>query len=152
MLTISTYIIKWVDSFRNLNYIKNFKESWFNIMAKKITKREIVTAMLEELNSKGTISKTEERIEFLEKFLESLEKKSSVNSKKAKENDGIKELILTTLELNATDEGMTVTEINKCDGLEDFSNQKLSALLRQMIEEKTVVKVVKGRTAKFKIA
>lgn len=120
-------------------------------MAKKITKREIVTAMLEELNSKGTISKSEERVEFLEKFLESLDKKSSVNSKKAKENDGIKELILTALELNAVgDEGMTVTEINKCDGLEDFSNQKLSALLRQMIEEKTVVKVVKGRTAKFK--
>lgn len=121
-------------------------------MAKKITKREIVTTMLEELNSKGTISKSEERVEFLEKFLESLDKKSSVNSKKAKENDGIKELILSTLELNATDEGMTVTEINKCEGLEDFSNQKLSALLRQMIEEKTVIKIVKGRTAKFKIA
>lgn len=152
MLIISTYKIKWADSFRNLSYIKNFKESWSNIMAKKITKREIVTAMLEELNSKGIISKTEERIEFLEKFLESLDKKSSVNSKKAKENDGIKELIFSTLELNATDEGMTVTEINKCEGLEDFSNQKLSALLRQMIEEKTVVKIVKGRTAKFKIA
>ena len=51
-------------------------------MAKKITKREIVTAMLEELNTKGTISKTEERIEFFEKFLESLDKKSNANSKK----------------------------------------------------------------------
>ena len=121
-------------------------------MAKKITKREIVTAMLEELNTKGTISKTEERIEFFEKFLESLDKKSNANSKKATENDKIKNLILSTLELNATDEGMTVTEINKCEGLEDFSNQKLSALLRQMIEENSVVKVVKGRTAKFKLA
>ena len=131
---------------------KNFKESWFNIMAKKITKRDLAIAMLEELYTKGTISKTEERVEFFEKFIASLDKKSNANSKKAKENDGIKELIFTTLELNATDEGMTVTEINKCEGLEDFSNQKLSALLRQMIEEKTVVKVVKGRTAKFKIA
>lgn len=121
-------------------------------MAKKITKREIVTAMLEELNSKGTISKTADRVEFFEKFLESLDKKSAVNSKKSKENDGIKELILTTLELNATDEGMTVTEINKCEGLTEFSNQKLSALLRQLVEDNQVIKTAKGRVTKFKLA
>lgn len=49
----------------------------------------------------------------------------------------IKELILKALEDN---ESMTITEIKKCKGLENFSKQKLLALLNQMIEEKTVVR------------
>lgn len=57
-------------------------------------------------------------------------------SKELQENNRIKELILT----NLVDKKMTVTEIGKCEGLENFSKQKLSVLLHQLTEEKTVIR------------
>lgn len=57
-------------------------------------------------------------------------------SKELQENNRIKELILT----NLVDKKMTLTEISKCEGLENFSKQKLLALLHQLTEEKTVIR------------
>ena len=48
---------------------------------------------------------------------------------------------------------VTVTDLIKHgEGLEEFSNQKISALLRQMVEAGTVVKTIEKKKAYFTIA
>ena len=54
-------------------------------------------------------------------------------------NAQIGEVIVSVLA--SSDEPMTVTEINKsCDELSEYSNQKLSAVLRNLVANKRVVK------------
>lgn len=88
-------------------------------------------------------------VEFINGRIEALDKKSASakgkTSKVQKENEGTKELILAVL--RTMDKGATCTELIKADeGLGEFSNQKLSALLRQMIAEGVVTRAeVKGK-------
>lgn len=74
---------------------------------------------------------------------DSLVKKSASRSKASKANAELNaqigEVIMSVLASN--DEPMTVTEINKsCDELSEYSNQKLSAVLRNLVVDKRVVK------------
>ena len=74
---------------------------------------------------------------------DSLVKKSASRSKASKANAELNaqigEVIMSVLASN--DEPMTVTEINKsCDELSEYSNQKLSAVLRILVADKRVVK------------
>ena len=119
-------------------------------MAKKITRREVLTGIIAEFKNDGVAKMTEDRVEVLEKLLASIEKKSSKVSAKSTENEGIKDLIETSL--GVIREPVTVSVLNKSEGLTDFSNQKLSNLLRQMIEEGRVVKSTKGRQSLFSLA
>lgn len=88
-------------------------------------------------------------VEFINGRIEALDKKSASAKGKAtkvqKENEGTKELILTVL--RTMPNGATCTELIKADeGLGEFSNQKLSALLKQMIAEGVVTRAeVKGK-------
>jgi hypothetical protein len=120
------------------------------IMAKKITRKEVLTSIIAEFKADGVAKMTEDRVEVLEKLLASIEKKSSKVSAKSTENEGIKDLIETSL--GVIGEPVTVSVLNKSEGLIDFSNQKLSNLLRQMIEEGRVVKSTKGRQSLFSLA
>jgi hypothetical protein len=119
-------------------------------MAKKITRKEVLTSIIAEFKADGVAKMTEDRVEVLEKLLASIEKKSSKVSAKSTENEGIKDLIETSL--GVIGEPVTVSVLNKSEGLIDFSNQKLSNLLRQMIEEGRVVKSTKGRQSLFSLA
>lgn len=119
-------------------------------MAKKITRREVLTGIIAEFKNDGVAKMTEDRVEVLEKLLASIEKKSSKVSAKSTENEGIKDLIETSL--GVIGEPVTVSVLNKSEGLTDFSNQKLSNLLRQMIEEGRVAKSTKGRQSLFSLA
>lgn len=119
-------------------------------MAKKITRKEVLTSIIAEFKADGVAKMTEDRVEVLEKLLASIEKKSSKVSAKSTENEGIKDLIETSL--GVIGEPVTVSVLNKSEGLTDFSNQKLSNLLRQMIEEGRVVKSSKGRQSLFSLA
>ena len=74
---------------------------------------------------------------------DSLVKKSASRSKASKANAELNaqigEVIVSVLA--SSDEPMTVTEINKsCDELSEYSNQKLSAVLRGLVADKRVVK------------
>ena len=74
---------------------------------------------------------------------DSLVKKSASRSKASKVNAELNaqigEVIVSVLA--GSDEPMTVTEINKsCDELSEYSNQKLSAVLRNLVADKRVVK------------
>ena len=74
---------------------------------------------------------------------DSLVKKSASRSKASKANAELNaqigEVIMSVLA--SSDEPMTVTEMNKfCDELSEYSNQKLSAVLRNLVTDKRVVK------------
>jgi predicted transcriptional regulator len=127
---------------------------------KKITKRDKFSAVLSMLN---TIDPTttvadgitaEELVDFVNHELELLAKKNSAEKKpteKQTENIGIKEVILDVLGENGG--LMTVTDVQKSRAeLAELSNQRVSALLRQLKDEGYVERVEDKRKAYFKLA
>ena len=117
-------------------------------MTKKMTKRE----MFEQI--KANYELTEAEVAFIDHELELLAKKNASTGERKptatqKANEGIKEAIVNVLAENG--EQMTVTEIAKViDG--DYTNQKISALVRQLIADGRVEKVVDKRKSFFKLA
>lgn len=120
---------------------------------KKMTKRDYFNGLLGVLeNHKDSIENYEEFKAFIEREIELLNKKRS-NSKPTKtqiENEKIKEKILITFE--KIDEPVTITELAKMDGLTEYSNQKLSVLCHQLVDEHKVVNTKVKKVSYFKIA
>jgi len=93
----------------------------------------------------------EDIVDFAKKRIEVLERKtgSKKPTKTQAENITLKETILSVM----SDTGMTVTEIqSKDDVLANLSNQKVSALLRQLVEEGKAVKTVDKKKSFFALA
>lgn len=120
---------------------------------KKMTKRDYFNGLLGVLeNHKDSIENYEEFKAFIEREIEFLNKKRS-NSKPTKtqiENEKIKEKILIAFE--KIDEPVTITELAKIDGLTEYSNQKLSVLCHQLVDEHKVVNTKVKKVSYFKIA
>ena len=113
---------------------------------KKMTKRE----MFEQI--KANYQLTEAERAFIDHELELLEKKNSAEKKLTAQqvaNEGLKSTIIEVL----TDNGglMTVTDVQKsCEELSALSNQRVSALLRQLKDDGKVERVEDKRKAYFK--
>ena len=100
----------------------------------------------------------ENRVEVVEKLKAlkaQVEKRHSASSKPTKtqkENEVIKGAILKVL----TDEGQTASEIlaQMSEGLSEktLTNQRISALLRQLIVENKVAKTIEKKTSYFSLA
>lgn len=120
---------------------------------KKMTKRDYFNGLLGVLeNHKDSIENYEEFKAFIEREIELLNKKRS-NSKPTKtqiENEKIKEKILIAFE--KIDEPVTITELAKMDVLTEYSNQKLSVLCHQLVDEHKVVNTKVKKVSYFKIA
>lgn len=120
---------------------------------KKMAKRDYFNGLLGVLeNHKDSIENYEEFKAFIEREIELLNKKRS-NSKPTKtqiENEKIKEKILIAFE--KIDEPVTITELAKMDGLTEYSNQKLSVLCHQLVDEHKVVNTKVKKVSYFKIA
>lgn len=117
-------------------------------MANKLTKREVINMIMGE----EVIAGNEVYMAYLENELRLLDKKAS--SKKAtkvqEQNVGIKATIMSVLEAKGV--GMTVTEILKAHtDLADLTNQKVSALLRQLVEADKVERYTDKKSAKYKV-
>lgn len=114
-------------------------------MTKKMTKVEMFNAI------KAVVADNEEFVTFIDHEIELLQRKTS-NKKATKtqvENEGFKDIILSVL----SDNGATVTEIQgKDDTLATLSNQRVSALLRQLVKDGKAVKTVEGKKSLFKIS
>ena len=108
--------------------------------------KKTVVEMYKEILAIPTL--TAEQKAFIEKRIEITEKKNA-NRGEAKptktqlENEGIKSVILSTL----STEPMTIGELVKANAeLTGFSNQKVSALLTQLLKANAVVRTeVKGK-------
>lgn len=120
---------------------------------KKMTKRDYFNGLLGVIeNHKDSIENYEDFKAFIEREIELLNKKHS-NSKPTKtqiENEKIKEKILIAFE--KIDEPVTITELAKMDGLTEYSNQKLSVLCHQLVDEHKVVNTKVKKVSYFKIA
>ena len=114
---------------------------------KKMTKRDYFTAIL----SKYPL--TDEEKAFVEHELELLAKKNSADKKPTAQqvaNDGIKSAIAEGMTPNRL---YTVTEIQKeIPECAEMSNQRVSALLRQMKEDGIIVRTEDKRKAYFSLA
>lgn len=120
---------------------------------KKMTKRDYFNGLLGVIeNHKDSIENYEDFKAFIEREIELLNKKRS-NSKPTKtqiENEKIKEKILIAFE--KIDEPVTITELAKMDDLTEYSNQKLSILCHQLVDEHKVVNTKVKKVSYFKIA
>lgn len=75
---------------------------------------------------------------------------SKTPTKTQKENEVVKETILAVLA--DSEDKMTVTEMLTDDRLNGFTNQKISALLRQLVSTEQVIKSIEGKKAYFSVA
>ena len=110
----------------------------------KITKIEVLTMMAADENIKAN----KVFADFIAHEIELLKKKSA-NRKPTKtqtENVGIKDNILKVLEGS---NGMTVSQIMPLVGEGAYKNQKISSLLRQLIEDGKVRRYTEKRVAYF---
>ena len=117
-------------------------------MANKITKREVIGMMMNE----EVVKANPTYVAYLENELALLDKKAQ-NKKATKtqeQNVGIKATILKVL---ATIGSGTVTDIqNGNEELSTLSNQKVSALVRQLVESGEVVKTTDKKKSIFSLA
>ena len=115
---------------------------------KKITKREKfeMLAGISEVKANPVLSK------FIEHELELLAKKNSSEKKPTAvqvANEGIKETVLDVLVENGG--LMTITEMQKANAeLGELSNQRISALVRQLLADGKVERIEEKRKAYFK--
>ena len=113
----------------------------------KVTKKE----MFEMLKGVAGVAENADMVTFIDHEIELLNKKSA-NKKATKtqeENVGIKAEIMSVL----TADGATVTEIqSKSEMLAGLSNQRVSALLRQLVESGEVVKSTDKKKSFFALA
>ena len=119
---------------------------------KKITKRESFTEIAEILKGLG-----KERLAgVMEHELELLAKKNASGSGKMTEtqkiNEGIKTAIVESLAVNP-DRIYTITEmIKEFECCKPYTNQKISALLKQLVADGKVEKLEDKRKSYFKLA
>lgn len=113
----------------------------------KITKIEV----LKEMAQNEVIKTNPNFANYVAHEIELLEKKSA-NRKSTKtqtENVGIKTEILKALE---DSDGMTVSQIMPLVSNGVYSNQKISSLLRQLVDSGEVVRYSEKRVAYFRLA
>ena len=119
---------------------------------------EVITNVMNGVDTDIASSELSEAITKLSGMAEKLAEKRSTPSKadkeKSAEHKAIADEIILVLstEENVTT-GMTVSEMQKAsEMLAGYSNQKISAILRKMVDSGTIVKTVDKKKSYFSIA
>lgn len=118
-------------------------------MEKKLTKKEKFAMLKEIVVDMGN----DMLVEFIDNEISLLEKKSSksTQTKTQVENETIKDKIVAVLK--NLDRKVTITELQGAnEEMATYSNQKLSALLKQLVEENRVVRVPDKKKTYFTVA
>ena len=119
-------------------------------MAKKFTKREMFQ-MVSEILGGVEHEHQAELLEFVAHELELLENRKSKTTKGQKENEVLMEQLLVALV--EMENPVTITEFQKISTHEvaTLSNQKLSSLLKKLVEDGKVVKTVEKKKSFFSV-
>ena len=115
---------------------------------KKMTKKDY----FKELLNIEVIASNESLVDFINHELELLDRKSSKStlSKTQVENNSIKDIIVSVLQESA--KPMTITDIQASnEDLKELSNQKISALLKQLVDTDLVERIVDKKKTYFQI-
>lgn len=118
---------------------------------KKMTKKETINLLIDVLMGNKEVEDMQIFVDFLTHERELLEKKSSNSgqTKTQKENETIKEKIVETLK--GLGKYATITEIQEANAeLSEYSNQKISALLKQLVDSQVIDKMIDKKKAYFK--
>ena len=113
----------------------------------KVTKRMRFEALL----AMESVKSDPDMVEFLEHQIELLSKKNggSSSTKLQKENADLKDSILEAMEPNVL---YTITDMIKSfDFLAEMTNQKVSALVRQLVNENLVERIEDKKKTYFKL-
>lgn len=121
-------------------------------MEKKMTKKEWFAALASVVEASEMENKTE-ALAFINREVELLEKKSakSGQTKTQKENVEVMEKIKSAL--GEVGKAVTITELQAASAeMAEYSNQKLSALLKKLVESGEVVKTIEKKKSYFSLA
>ena len=113
-----------------------------------MTKKEMFVAIA----NVAEVAANEEMVAFINHEIELLEKRGSGKkglTKTQKENEEVKAVIAEVLA--EIGDNATVTELLSHEELAGYTNQKISALLRQMKEKGLVDKTIEGKKAYFSL-
>ena len=117
-----------------------------------MTKKETINLLIDVLMGNKEVEDMQIFVDFLVHERELLEKKSSNSgqTKTQKENELVKEKIVNAL--GAIDKFVTITELQEQnEEMANYSNQKLSALLKQLVDSNVVARQVDKKKAYFKL-
>ena len=90
-------------------------------------------------------------VEFCDKEIGKLANRKVAQTKNQKDNEVIKEVMLEILA--GLDEAVTVTDFIKADErMAEYSNQKVSALMKQLVDAGKVIKTVEKKKSYFEVA
>lgn len=106
------------------------------------TKREYFTEL------KGIVANNSELVAFIDHEIELLNKKNTAPKNptaKQLENEKLKDIILDHI----GEKSMTVSEIQKEILGDEFSNQRVSAIVKQLVEDNSLIRTVEKRKAYF---
>lgn len=116
---------------------------------KKMTRKDWLIAIRAYINE-SEWDEADGAIEAIDKMIASLEKKASVPTKTQKENEGVMTTIVEALAYIG--KPSTCSELMKHPSLAMYSNQKLSALLKKLVDKGEVVKTVEKKVSYFSLA
>ena len=124
----------------------SFMKGGIRTMTNKITKVEMFTKIMNLDSVKADL----EMVAFIQHEIDLLNRKST--NKKITKNQEANLDIMATIEtvLAMADKPVTITELQALDStLANFSNQKISALIRKMIQTNKVAKIVDKKKSTF---
>ena len=115
-------------------------------MANKKTKKDLF------LEVREVVAGNEELVAFIDHELELLNKKTSTKSTKVNEEQvALMEKIVNAL--NEIGRSVTISELQKENAeMAEYSNQKLSAMLKKLVDNKQVTKMVDKKKSYFMVA
>lgn len=120
---------------------------------KKITKRERFMELVALVEKSDVANKTD-MVAFLEHEIELLERKSSSSAKTKTQQEHEKIMALIVEELRKVGKPVTITELMKESVvMAEYSNQKLSSLLKKLTEAENpvVVKTIEKKKSYFSV-
>lgn len=123
-------------------------------MEKKITKKEMFAQVIAMAQGKEVSISADEIVAFAEHEIELLNKKAGTKSKKETANDAenarLMEVIVETL--TGSEKAMTVSELMTANAeLGELSNQKVSALMKKLVDGGRVQKSTDKRKSVFSV-
>ena len=115
-------------------------------MANKKTKKDLF------LEVREVVAGNEELVAFVDHELELLNKKAGTKSTKVNEEQvALMEKIVNAL--NEIGRSVTISELQKENAeMAEYSNQKLSAMLKKLVDNKQVTKMVDKKKSYFMVA
>lgn len=112
-----------------------------------MTKKEMFATIATMLSDNAEV------VEFCNHEIELLSNRKSTKSMTKTQKENVQVMENIKVALAEVGKAVTVTElIASADALAGYTNQKVSALLRKLVDEKVVVKTIEGKKALFSLA